>query len=514
MLWLKRKLSQRAISKYTDSGALPGRYSAHSPGLVSQREILEKKFFALEIPKPSDEYIAQLPDLKDVLSLLIRDEKKPYPKNRVSLLLPFFAQHLTDAVFQSIEGYGTAGYPEIFLNQIYGNKAKDTEILRSHKDGKLKSQYKSFGDKKAEFPPALLESIDGSWVVKSEFQNLSYLEKKENLERILRCSDGKQHTICATGVLQGNLTLGNFAITTLLLREHNRLCDVIKQELIEKNKPHDDTAIFRLARQNSTVAYMKVVIEDYINAYAGIKIFTMDTKSFFYEKKRWCRESPMPYHFNILYRLHSMIPNVLKGHEDRGFMAFIDNNDLVMEEGLGAVLQIASSQAAEQVRLGNTSVFLKEVEAKTLASARGVLASFNAHRESSKKGSSLGFKDLDPDFREELKRLYKDPDKIDYFVGILAELPKAGVMTRVGIRKPAFIGETLMNAIAQHAFRHILSHRFMTREFLNADCMTDAGWASLHNTSTVADMVKRNVPEMKSQEAKDLRISFDAPKEG
>ena len=51
----------------------------------------------------------------------------------------------------------------------------------------------------------------------------------------------------------------------------------------------------------------------------------------------------------------------------------------------------------------------------------------------------------------------------------------------------------------------------MTREFLNPQMLTDFGWDSLHATDSVAMLVKRNIPEMDTEQAKELRISFDSP---
>ncbi|NRB35978.1 MAG: hypothetical protein HRU31_14805 [Rhodobacteraceae bacterium] len=47
-------------------------------------------------------------------------------------------------------------------------------------------------------------------------------------------------------------------------------------------------------------------------------------------------------------------------------------------------------------------------------------------------------------------------DRVDYAVGINAELPEDIFSVRIGLRDPSIIGTTLMNAIAKHAFRHIL----------------------------------------------------------
>ncbi|MEX0285938.1 MAG: peroxidase family protein [Paracoccaceae bacterium] len=505
--FLHRWINRRIISSYADDGPLPGPFTTKGPDKTTLWELLDKAYFALEVPQPTPDELAELPDMDAVMDLFRREG--PDETSRVTLLLPFFAQHLTDAVFQSAGNYETDAPHEIILNQVYGNTARDCTILRTGKDGKLRSQMRPVNGGRAEFPDALMEQTGDTWRVRDHYAGLSYLKKDGKLDTLLEKYKGREFALCATGLFQGNMTLGNFAITTLLLREHNRLCDGIRAELERKGRPATDDAIFGTAQQCNTTAYMKVVIEDYINAFAGQKLFMLDTDSFFHEGKRWCRETPIPYHFNILYRIHCMIPDSLNGFEAQGFDAMLANNDLVFEQGVGAILAAASSQGASAVRLGNTHPGLIEADRGGVTKARAVLGSFNAHRRAQNE-TPADFSTFDARYRTQLKTLYKgNPDKVEYAVGILAELPSSGWLERLGLKDPPIIGDTLMNAIAKHAFRHILSNRFMTREYLNPDMMTDFGWTSLQATSSVMDLVRRNMTgEMDQTAANALRITF------
>ena len=505
---LHRWINQYTLSQYADNGPLPGLYTAKHPGESALWEVMHKEYFALELPRMTDAEQADLPDIKAVMELFRRDNG-PDEESRVTLLLPLFAQHLTDAVFQSDGAYATDAPHEIILNQIYGNTAEDTSILRTHEHGKLRSQMRPGKEGDAEYPDALVEQVDGAWVIKEHYKSLSYLQKERKIDDLLERYKGREYALCATGLFQGNMTLGNFAITSLLLREHNRLCDGIREELERKGKPATDEVIFRTAQQCNITAYMKVVLEDYINAFAGQKLFYLDTETFFHEKKRWCRETPIPYHFNILYRIHCMMPDKLKGFESLGFKALLANNDMVFEYGVGAVLEAASSQGASKVQLGNTHADLIAADTAGVLKARSVLGSFNAHRRAQQMDRA-SFNTFDPRYRDRLKALYKnDVNKVEYAVGILAELPEIGWLEKLGFKDEPIIGRTLMNAIAKHAFRHILSNRFLTREYLNREVMTDFGWRNLKATSTVADLVRRNMDGEMDQIAADaLRITF------
>lgn len=524
--FFERLISRVVISIYADDGPLPLQYRTNESGVASLDEILEKEYFGLELPKPKAEETKDLPDIDNLVQLFKREEngQANNTKSRVSLLLPFFAQHLTDAVFQSKEGYKTDAPHEIVLNQIYGSNACDTKILRLKTGGRLKSQTVKYNHGYEEFPPRLMEKINGNWQIKDEFKDLAYFKGCTNTEcekrdSLLEKYKGREEYICATALFQGNTTLGNFAITTLLLREHNRLCAEIEKEAdiaCIKDEEEKDETIFNLVRQNMIVAYMKIVLEDYINSIAGINRIKMDTKSFFYEKKRWCRATPIPFHFNILYRIHCMIPNYLVGYKEKGFDIFRSSNDFVFEHGLAKIFELASSQPAEKICLGNTHQELLNIDKAMLIKGRKMLASFNAHRESHKQGSSITFEDLDPKYQEQLRKLYNnDPDKIDYAVGLYAQLPRSTkwyirFLEYIGAKGKPIFSKTLMDGIARHAFRHILSNPYLTKEYLNEQSMTKTGWKNLQNTHSVADLVKRNVKnEISQKEIEKLHISFD-----
>ena len=164
---LHRLINRYVISKYADSGPLPGLHTTKGRGITALREMLHKEYFALEVPSPSPEEIETLPDIEAVTALFER--KGPAPVSRVSVLLPLFAQHLTDAVFQSDGMYGTNASHEIILNQIYGNTPGDEDLLRSHEGGKLRVQTRQVNGGSASFPDALLEEHEGAWRVRPHF---------------------------------------------------------------------------------------------------------------------------------------------------------------------------------------------------------------------------------------------------------------------------------------------------------------------------------------------------------
>ena len=462
------------ISRSADPGPLPGRYNAKEDGTTSMREVLEKDFFALELPKPSGDSqkfnVSKDEADKLFMELFTREKcQGDTPKNkeaRVSLLFAFFAQHLSDAVFQSGDDYATKAPHEIVLNQIYGNTLEDENLLRDKKGGKGKLKTENIeatvDTVGGEFP---LQLFDGSGEIKKEFKDLSYLS--ENLTSTARGNgtkfdflkskyQGKEEQYArAVGLFQGNLTLGNFALTSLFIREHNAICDdlITKKGGLDKNAT--DEKIFQTAKRINILIYIKIIIEDYINTIIGFDILRLPLNDFFYEEKRWCRETPIPYHFNILYRWHSMIPNQFNidgATKGKGINAFLANNQLVLEKGLGRIFAAASNQPASKLSLRNTHPDLLKIEAATLYSGRKVLQPFNAHKKSNGDSPSV-FGDFEQEDR--LEEIYKTPDDIDFYVGVIGEKKKKGDGHKLFIQKvPLFI-----RSLAKYVSRHISSNR-------------------------------------------------------
>lgn len=521
---IRKFINKAAISSYADPGPISGKYSAGSSTFAGVEALVYRSHFAIDIPSPSYEEKKALPDIEHILPLFER--KGAAPKSRVSLLLPFFAQHLTDAVFQSGKNFQTGAPSEIILNQIYSNSREGLMSLRSGEKGKLKSRkINSNGKSLGEFPPALLEKVGSNFQVKKEFKGLPYLDPQERtvrgkskLEALIETYQGREDQVMAVGLFQGNMTLGNFALSVLLLREHNRLCDEIFDEFKKRGRPTDDETIFDVASAVNILSYLKVVVEDYINAHAGIDIFRLDYESFFYEKKRWCRATPIPYHFNTLYQLHCFMPNQLDALPDLGFEAFFANNDKVVEIGLGKIFEFASQQPASKVELGN-SYFednFKMICRSMLTKARDILAPFSQYRGLENLSNHKKFELFDPRYREQIRELYNNQfEKVDYTVGIYAELPNSSglssVLEKIGIKQKYLFGDTLLHGIAKHAFRHIFSNPLMRKEILNSDVLSKVGWNTFATTKTAKDIIIRNIPEMNSDDAKKLEISFHAP---
>ncbi len=141
----------------------------------------------------------------------------------------------------------------------------------------------------------------------------------------------------------------------------------------------------------------------------------------------WNRENWIPVEFNLLYRWHSLVPEVAiwKGTSMPIANARFDNGPL-LRDGLGAALDSASRSEAWRFGLFNTAEMLRPVELASLQQGRlNRLATYNDYRELMKYPRVTRFEQISEnrDVVATLKRLYGDVDRIEFFVGIFAEDP-------------------------------------------------------------------------------------------
>ena len=109
------------------------------------RGLTDRKFSGRQLPPAADEYVQSLPPMEGVVALFKREKEEL--DGRTSLLLPVFAQWFTDSFLRTKWqppaeqdfAYNESNH-EIDLNQIYGSAEEQTNMLRSMKGGRLKSQ--------------------------------------------------------------------------------------------------------------------------------------------------------------------------------------------------------------------------------------------------------------------------------------------------------------------------------------------------------------------------------------
>lgn len=295
-------------------------------------------------------------------------------KDRSSLLFMFFAQWFTDSILRidPTDRRKNTSNHDVDLCQIYGLTEDTARLLRSMKDGKLKSQIIN----NEEYLDYLCEPDGaGGWKVKDCYQDLPY---SKQLDAILNgFPTSRREKLYATGLERGNSSIGYVAISTLFMREHNRICAQLKAD----NPTWDDERLFQTARMINIVLLLKLVVEDYINHISGHKLFRLDVG--FAEEQNWYRTNWITLEFDLLYRWHGLVPDTFKvNNVSYQPDEFRNNNALMEQAGLATIITSASSQAAGRIGLFNTPQFLWGAEYQSIKMSRDFrLRSYNDYRE-------------------------------------------------------------------------------------------------------------------------------------
>lgn len=487
--WLRRLLNRLFINIITNSSK-PRPYplslwGAKTPGgsddYTSWTGLVDRSYTGRHLPPDSGKNVNCLPTVADVGALFVRDpDQVPCPKS--TALFCFFAQWFTDSFLRTHPDdvrKNTSNH-EIDLCQIYGLSTADTALLRANKWGRLKSvQIKG-----EEFPPPLFEE-DGKRV-RQEFVGLSYIDPqtgdfRKALDDPFNTPDRKKR-LFAAGLERGNSTIFYSALNTIFLREHNRLCD----ELLDAHPEwkDDDDRLFETARNINIAQLLKIIIEDYINHLSSAQLkFSLETG--FAEKQPWYRANRICAEFDLLYRWHALVPTEME-MSGRRFpdSIFRYNNEFLVNVGLASVFDAASSQGAGKITLHNTAPFLINAEVEAIKKSRAWrLRSYNEYRERFGLQKLTSFEELADDRKLllELKALYGHVDRVELLVGLLAESDEDTVL-----------GKLMTLMVGVDAFSQALTNPLLADNVYNEDTFTKVGLDSIANTSSLADIVRRN----------------------
>ena len=401
---------------------------------------------------------------------------------RSSTLFAYFAQWFTDSFLRtaSTDRRRNTSNHEIDLCQIYGLTEDVARMLRSGVGGRLGSQVVD-GE---EYPDTLYETAaDQSLQPKARYRALPQVASGA-LEWILQqqgVDPARKARMYATGLERGNSSIGYVAISTLFLREHNRLCGGLQA----LNPGWDDERLFQTARMINIVMLLRIVIEDYINHIAGHPIFVLDNS--FCEDQRWYRTNWMAIEFDLLYRWHGLVPDKLSiAGMVFGPLDFQSNNLLLEQLGLGTIVDGASREPAGSIGLFNTPSFLLGAECQSLRMGRDFrLQGFNAYRVQFGLDRLSGWDQLtrDPQVKSALQALYRDIDQLELVVGLLAE----------DAQDDALFGPLMNVMVASDAFTQALTNPLLSTNIFNEATFTKYGLDQIAATPSLQALVARNV---------------------
>lgn len=509
---------QRRVNSYLINSAVskcpprPNPLSMMHNDYTSWDSLTNREYSGRHLYPCTDEFFNRLPKVDDVLKLFERAPGSFQRSNKSTVLFLHFAQWFTDGFLRtarlpddSAPDYqrNTTNH-EIDLSPLYGRTREVARALRRlDGSGKLRSQiiHPSPGNSSVggEFPSFYFNdefvkgglagdpSADPEYklLIRPGFEHIANELRLLKAEKFfLKTDPGRMRSRFAMGVERANNQIGYVMMNTLFLREHNRLCDLLKT----KHPDWDDDRLYHTARNTVIVMVIKLVIEEYINHISPFHFQFRAQPERIY-RYPWYRTNWITLEFNLLYRWHSMVPDQLKvGSKCVPLEEAVLNNQLVIDTGLAAIVDSASRQAAGRVGLFNTPPYLiGQAERPSLQLSRDArLKGYNDYREHVGYKRVTRFDQISGDVRiqQELERLYGHPDNLEFFVGLFAE------DVAPGSALPPVIGRMVaIDAFSQALTNPLLSGRVFRRETFAE------GWDELNNTNSLGDIVRRNTPE-------------------
>lgn len=495
---IRRFISDFYINKQAYSvTSRPRPFSTMAP-YTTWRSLTDRTFTGRHLPEAENQ---NLPSIEKVVDLWRRKDNKEIPSANTSMLFSFFAQWFTDSFLRTDlrDRRKNTSNHEIDLCQIYGLREEITNYLRLKKDGKLKYQIID-GEV---FPPYLFnveETTSEKWVFASE--DFEKLHPRYALEFIFsNVPEERLKQMFAVGLEHGNSAIGYTVLNTIMLREHNQICDQLKDAYPE----WDDERLFQTARNIMIVLLIRVIIGDYIGQFSQLE-FELDPTPGMAEKQTWYRTNWITMEFNLLYRWHSMVPEkFVIGDDSLNLDEFRNNVPLVTKYGVESVITAASRQRTGQIGLYNTPSFFFEplpigndnrsVMERTVEMSRQVkLGSFNDYLEAFSFSRLKSFEQLtdDVELQQELKTLYNNQiDDLEWHVGVFAERHNETFM----------LGRLMTRMVGYDAFTHALTNPLMSTHVYNENTFSNIGLSIIEKTTTLADIVKRNVTDSDTVEA-------------
>ncbi|XP_030363390.1 prostaglandin G/H synthase 1 isoform X2 [Strigops habroptila] len=403
----------------------------------------------------------QLPDpqlLAERFLLRRRFEADPQGTN---LMFAFFAQHFTHQFFKTSgkmgRGFTKALGHGVDLGHLYGDNLQRQHQLRLFKDGKLKFQVVD-GEV---YPPTVTDAP-----VHMVYPPAVPKEKQ-----------------LAIGQEVFGLLPGLCMYATLWLREHNRVCDILKRE----HPTWSDEQLFQTARLILIGETIKIIIEDYVQHLSGYYLsLKFDPELLFGTQFQY--RNRIAVEFNQLYHWHGLMPDsfVIQG-EEYSYEQFLYNTSMLLDYGVEALVESFSKQIAGRIGGGQT------INANVLKVAVGVikesrqlrLQPFNEYRKRFGMKPYKSFQELtgEEEKAAELEELYGDIDALEFYPGLLLEKPQPN----------GIFGESMVEIGAPFSLKGLLGNPICSPEYWKPSTFGGATGFEIVKTASLKKLVCLNV---------------------
>ncbi|XP_078126785.1 prostaglandin G/H synthase 1-like isoform X1 [Sander vitreus] len=349
---------------------------------------------------------AGLPDPELLVDrLLKRRTFRPDPQGS-NLMFAFFAQHFTHQFFKTYNrmglGFTKALSHGVDAGHVYGDNLKRQLHLRLHKDGKLKYQL-----------------VDGEMFPPSVADAPIRMNYPAGIPLKHQMAIGQE----VFGLLPG---LGMFA--TLWLREHNRVCDILKAE----HPTWDDEQLFQTSRLIIIGETIKIVIEEYVQHLSGYLLqLKFDPTLLFNSNFQYGNRISLE--FSQLYHWHPLMPDSFFINGDElAYSQFIFNTSVLTNYGIEKLVDAFSQQVAGQIGGGhNINAAVTTVAVRTIKESRQLrMQPFNQYRKRFNLKPYTSFRQFtdNEEIARELEEFYGDIDALEFYPGLLLEKTRQGAI--------------------------------------------------------------------------------------
>ncbi|TWW60248.1 Prostaglandin G/H synthase 1 [Takifugu flavidus] len=229
-----------------------------------------------------------------------------------------------------------------------------------------------------------------------------------------------EHRLAIGNELFG-LVPGLSMYATIWLREHNRLCDILKEE----HPTWDDEQLFQTARLIVIGETIKIIIEEYVQHLSGY-LFKLKFDPSLLFKEQFHYSNRIAVEFVHLYHWHSLMPDsFLINGDDVPYSQFLHNNSLLIHYGVEKLVDSFSRQPAGQIGGGQNfnEHILGVIKSLFRESRADRLRPFNEYRKKFDLKPYSSFSELtdNVEIARDLEELYGDIDALEFYPGLILE---------------------------------------------------------------------------------------------
>jgi prostaglandin-endoperoxide synthase 2 len=164
----------------------------------------------------------------------------------------------------------------------------------------------------------------------------------------------------------------------------------------------------------------------------------------------------------------------------------------LIESGLDKGFCAASAQKAAELGAFNTATALLPIEDLAVRQARvNRIQCYNSYRLAFGMARAENFEDItsSPAVAGQLRALYETTDDVEFYPGLFAE----------DLVKNAPLPELLLRMVAVDAFSQALTNPLLSEHVFNEATFTPWGFNLIHTTSSLDEILTRNVPARSGQ---------------